>query len=132
MLRTARLLQSLFLILITIVVQSIQFLRLALSSRAAISTKVLFPCKQLAFYQEHQARPRQLTDAARVGLVFLSRWFDWRRALTIVQPETPIGWHRKGFTSLHLPSSRNPKSEPFFETKCASQAGLNEPQPDLG
>ena len=84
MLRTAQLLQSLFPILITIVAQSIQFLRLALSSRAALSAEVLFLRKQLAFYQEHQVRPRQLTDAARVGLVFLSGWFDWRRALTIV------------------------------------------------
>lgn len=97
MLKTAELLRSLFPIFITIVAQSIQFLRLALSSRAALSAEVLFLRKQLAFYQEHQVRPRQLTDAARVGLVFWSQWFDWRRALTIVQPETLIGWHRKGF-----------------------------------
>jgi putative transposase len=30
-------------------------------------------------------------------LTFLSRWFDWRSALVIVQPETLIGWHRAGF-----------------------------------
>jgi hypothetical protein len=83
MLRTARLLQALFLILITIAAQSIQFLRLALFSRAASSAEVLFLCKQLAFYQEHQVRSCGLTDAARIGLVFLSRWFDWRRALVL-------------------------------------------------
>lgn len=106
MLRTAQLLRSLFLILITIVAQSIRFLRLALSSQAALSAEVLFLRKQLAFYQEHQVRPRQLTDAARVGLVFLSRWFDWKRALTIVQPETLIGWHRKGLTLFWRRKSR--------------------------
>ena len=42
MLRTAQLLRSLFLVLITIVAQSIQSVRLALSSRAALSTEVLF------------------------------------------------------------------------------------------
>lgn len=76
MLRTAQLLRSLFLILITIVAQSIRFLRLALSSRAVLSAEVLFLRKQLAFYREHQVRPRQLTDESRVGLIFLSRWFE--------------------------------------------------------
>ena len=73
MLKTAQPLQSLFLILITLVAQSIQFLRLALSSRATLSAEVLFLHKQLALYQAHQVRPRQLTDAARVGLVFWSQ-----------------------------------------------------------
>jgi hypothetical protein len=35
--------------------QGIQFLRLAVSSRSALSAEVLFLRKQLAFYQEHQA-----------------------------------------------------------------------------
>jgi hypothetical protein len=70
MLGTAQLPRSLFLILITIVAQTIQVLRPALSSSTALSPQVLFLRKQLLFYQEHQVRPRQLTDAARVGLVF--------------------------------------------------------------
>ena len=57
----------------------------------------LFLRKQLAFYQEHQIRPRQLTAAARCSLLFWSRFFDWRNALVIVKPETLIGWQRKGF-----------------------------------
>lgn len=66
-------------------------------SRAAVSAEILFLRKQLAFYREHEVQPRRLTDPARVGLVFWSQWFDWRGALMIVQPETLIGWHRKGF-----------------------------------
>ena len=66
-------------------------------SRAAVSLEISFLRKQLAFYREHQVQPRQLTDAARVGLVFWSQWFDRRGALMIVQPETLIGWHRNGF-----------------------------------
>ena len=58
--------------------------------RAAVSAEILFLRKQLAFYQEHEIQPNRLTDAARVGLVFWSRWFDWRGALMIVQPETLI------------------------------------------
>jgi hypothetical protein len=57
----------------------------------------LFLRKQLAFYQERKAKPRRLTDTARLALVLWSRWFDWRDALVIVKPETLIGWHRKGF-----------------------------------
>jgi hypothetical protein len=30
-------------------------------------------------------------------LVWLSQWFDWRRALGIVQPKTFIGWHRQAY-----------------------------------
>ena len=54
----------------------------------------------MGFYQEHEIQPRRLTDAARVGPVFWSQWFDWRGALMIVQPERLIGWHRKGFKRL--------------------------------
>jgi len=35
----------------------------------------------------------------RLTLVVLARLIDWRAALTIVQPETLIRWHRKGFRS---------------------------------
>jgi hypothetical protein len=62
--RTAQLLRSLLSILIVTAGQGIQFLWLAVSSRAELSAEVLFLRKQLAFYQEHQVQPRKLTDAA--------------------------------------------------------------------
>src|SRR5215471_4731346 len=97
MFRTVQLLRSLLLILISLIGQSMQFLRLALSSRAALSAEVLFLRKQLVFYQEHQIPARKLTAAARFSLVLWSRFFHWREALMIVKPETLIGWHREGF-----------------------------------
>ncbi len=66
-------------------------------SRSAVSAEILFLRKQLAFYQEHQIRPRRLTNSAQFSLVFWSRLFDWKESLVIVKPETLIGWHRKGF-----------------------------------
>jgi putative transposase len=90
-------LQSLLLILITVVAQGIQFLRWALTSRAALSAEVLFLRKQLGFYQEHRIPPRKLTAAARFSLLLWSRFFNWREALMIVKPETLVGWHRQGF-----------------------------------
>src|SRR5450755_875219 len=74
-----------------------KFLRFSLRSRSALVAENLFLRKQLAFYQEHQVRPRRLTDAARISLVFWSRLCDWRAALLIVKPETLVGWHRRGF-----------------------------------
>src|SRR5215831_16244994 len=35
--------------------------------------------------------------AARFILVWLARWFDWRQALVLVQPQTFTRWHRQGF-----------------------------------
>ena len=75
----------------------LRFLGATLRARSAVSAEILFLRKQLAFYQEHQVRPRRLTDSARFSLVFWSRLFDWKEALVIVKPETLIGWHRKGF-----------------------------------
>src|SRR3984893_14294140 len=72
-------------------------LRVAVRSRAAVNAEILFLRKQLAFYREHQIKPTQLTQAARLSLVFWSQWFDWKEALVIVKPETLIRWHRKGF-----------------------------------
>jgi putative transposase len=94
--RTAQLLRSLLSILLITAGQGIQFLWLAVSSRAELSAEVLFLCKQLAFYQEHQVQPRKLTDAARFSLALWSQLFNWRAALVIVKPETLIDWIARG------------------------------------
>jgi hypothetical protein len=75
----------------------IRFMTAVFRSRTSLVAENLFLRKQLAFYQEHKARPQQLTEAARFTLVLWSRLFDWKSALMIVRPDTLIGWHRKGF-----------------------------------
>lgn len=65
--------------------------------RAAVSAEILFLRKQLAFDPEQQVQASRLSDAAGIVPVFWSEWLDWRGALMIVQPETLIGWHGKGF-----------------------------------
>jgi len=74
-----------------------RFLQTVVRPRAALSAEILFLRKQLAFYQEHEIKPRRLTDSARAALLVLSRMFNWRDALVIVKPETLIRWHRQGF-----------------------------------
>ena len=90
-------LTGLFATLAELSVDLFSFLRAAVRSRASLVAENLFLRKQLAFYQERAVKPRRLTDAARGALVFWSRWLEWKQALTIVQPETLIGWHRRGF-----------------------------------
>src|SRR5215471_561231 len=61
----------------------------------ALAAENLFLRKQLALYQDRHTKPRRATNAIRMSLVGLSRLFDWRQALVIVQPATLIRWHRK-------------------------------------
>src|SRR5215468_2605376 len=75
----------------------LQFLRLCLRFPTALAAENLFLRKQLALYQERHVTPRRATTATRLGLTWLSGWFDWRQALIIVQPATLLRWHREGF-----------------------------------
>jgi putative transposase len=69
---------------------------LGLRSRSSLAAENLFLRKQLAFYQERKVKPRRADNPTRLTLVLLSRWFNWRDALTVVRPRTLIAWHRKG------------------------------------
>src|ERR1700683_5031429 len=85
----------------------LRFLVLSLRSKSSLAAENLFLRKQLAFYQERRIKPRRTSHPTRLPLLWLSRWFDWRSALTVVTPKTFIGWHRKGF-------------EFFWRRKCQS------------
>ena len=65
---------------------------LSLRPRCALAAESLFLRKQLALHLERRAK-----TATKLTLMLLSRLFAWREALTIVQPDTFIRWHRKGF-----------------------------------
>ncbi len=84
-------------ILLALLGDTVRFLLLCLRPPAALVAENLFLRKQLALYQERHVKPRRATDATRLALVWLGRWFDWRQALAIVQPETFTRWHQQGF-----------------------------------
>jgi transposase InsO family protein len=84
-------------ILLALLGDTVRFLLLCLCPPAALAAENLFLRKQLALYQERHIKPRRATNATRLTLVWLSRWFNWRQALAIVQPETLTRWHRQGF-----------------------------------
>ena len=94
----------------------LRFLVLSLRSKRSLAAENLFLRKQLAFYRERKIKARRTSHPARLTLVWLSRWFDWRSALTVVTPKTFIGWHRMGF-------------ELFWRRKC--QSGRPRIPPDL-
>jgi putative transposase len=83
--------------LLTFLVDVGRFLRLCLRPAPVLAAENLFLRKQLALYQERHIKPRRVTDATRLTLVWLAHCFDWRQALTVVQPATFIRWHRQGF-----------------------------------
>ena len=69
----------------------------AFRRRAAVQLEILALRHQLGVLQRSVKRPR-LSAADRAIWAWLSRcWPEWRSALVIVQPETVLAWHRKGF-----------------------------------
>jgi putative transposase len=75
----------------------LRYFWLCLRSPTTLDAENLFVRKQLALYRERSITPRRATNVTRLTLIWLARWFDWRRALVIVQPATLIRWHRQGF-----------------------------------
>jgi len=83
--------------LLALLGNTVRFWLLCLRPSAALAAENLFLRKQLALYQERHIKPQRATDATRLALVWLARWFDWRQALAVVQPATFTRWHRQGF-----------------------------------
>ena len=64
------------------------WLVLCLRPAPALAAEVLFLRKQLALYEERQVKSSRATNATRIVMVWLSRWFDWRVIKTPVR--TPV------------------------------------------
>jgi putative transposase len=96
----ARHLGAMIYTLMAVLLDVVRLLMLCLRPALALAAENLFLRKQLAQYQERHVKPRRANDATRIALVWLSQFFDWRRALVMVQPATLIRWHRQGFRGL--------------------------------
>jgi putative transposase len=83
-----------------LLLDALRLIRLSLQPNWALVAENLFLRKQLALYLERKVKPRRARDATRLTLVFLSRLFAWRQALTLVKPDTLIRWPRRGFRLL--------------------------------
>ena len=83
--------------IITLLGDLAAFFWLTLRPQSTLAAENLFLRKQLAMFQERKAKPRRPDTPIRIALVLLSRLFNWRDALVIVQPQTLVRWHRQGF-----------------------------------
>src|SRR5258705_394384 len=81
-------------------------LRAALKARTDLVLENLALRRQLALLRRRSKRPRAgLLD--RVFWMWLSRWWPrWRETLHVVQPQTVIRWHRRGFRAFWTWKSR--------------------------
>jgi putative transposase len=84
----------------------LSFSGLMFRSSSALAAENLFLRRQLGLYIERKKKPRRANDRIRFTLSYLSGFFDWRSALTVVKPATLIRWHRRGFRILWRWKSR--------------------------
>lgn len=80
-----------------LILDVLAFVGLFLCRHRGLASENLFLRKQLALYKERGIKPRRFEPATRVSMVLLSKLFDWRHSLAIVQPATLLRWHRQGF-----------------------------------
>lgn len=85
---------------------ALTYVRQSLRSRDSLTAEILFLRKQLALYQERNSSRKPTDPATRFTMAMLSKRFDWRDALVIVNPCTLVRWHRLGFRLLWRYKSR--------------------------
>ena len=90
-------LSNVLLTMFDLLLDALRFIKGSLRPRCALATGNLFLRKQLALHLERKVKPRRAKAATKLTLVLLSRLLAWREALNVVQPDTFIRWHRKGF-----------------------------------
>jgi len=78
-----------------VLIDILTLLRLIFRSPGALAAENLFLRKQVGLYVERKQKPRRASNAMRFTMAQLSRFFEWRDALTIVKPDTLIRWHRR-------------------------------------
>ena len=113
---------------LSIVGDLVHFLCLGLRSRASLAAENLFLRKQLAFYQERKVKPRRADNPTRLTLVLLSRWFNWRDALTVVQAQDLRHVAPQGLPPLLALEVRSwPAADPRRTPTSDSKNGAREP-----
>jgi hypothetical protein len=76
---------------------TVAFARVLFRSRLELMAENLALRQQLAVFKQRHCCPR-LRPGDRVFWVFLRRaWRNWANVLIVVEPDTVVGWQRKGF-----------------------------------
>jgi hypothetical protein len=108
----------------------VDFLRLLIQALAApfrtqaqLEAEIMMLRHQLNVFRRQTPRPR-VTAADRLLFVWLCRLFpSLRNAITIVQPDTVLRWHRSGFR-LYCDGSRGlAAADPRSRSRFAACSG---------
>jgi putative transposase len=76
---------------------TVAFARVLFRSRLELMIENFALRQQLAVFKRQHGRPR-LRPSDRIFWVFLRRaWHNWANSLIVVEPDTVVGWQRKGF-----------------------------------
>jgi transposase InsO family protein len=105
--------------MVTIILSFFSSIRQGLRTRAALHAEILALRHQLLVLQRSsRGRRLRLARADRLLWVWLSRfWSGWRSALAILNPETVIAWHRKGFRLYWIWKSRLREGRPSVSSE---------------
>ena len=88
-----------------------------LSGRTELALENLALRQQLAALQHKSRRPR-LRPRDRIFWVWLKRiWPNWRSVLVIVQPDTVVRWHQRGFKLFWRLKSQGKSGRPRIEAE---------------
>ena len=83
--------------MLDILIALLHALTSTLRTRRDLALENLALRQQLVVAKRHMKRSN-LKNADRVFWVALARyWHCWRDVITIVKPDTVVGWHRRGF-----------------------------------
>ncbi len=84
--------------MISVLISLLLTARSSLRSRAALQLEVLALHHQLQVLNRSRPRRVRLAPMDRLLWAWLSHvWSDWRAALVLVQPNTVVAWHCRGF-----------------------------------
>lgn len=83
-------------IIVRLFTDIVGFVFLQFRPTRSVQAENLFLRRRLALFKERGIRPRRVDPATRISLAVLSRFFDWRDALVVVQPKTNLRWQRAG------------------------------------
>jgi transposase InsO family protein len=82
----------------SVLVSLVLTVRASARSRVALQLEILALRHQLQVLERSRPRRVRFTRSDRLLWVWISHvWRAWRTAVVIVQPETVITWHRRGF-----------------------------------
>ncbi|MBT4525543.1 MAG: hypothetical protein HOC24_03215 [Deltaproteobacteria bacterium] len=98
----------------------IKFIQIVRKSKSELITENLALRQQLATYQTKKTKPKLKNLDRSFWIVLKRSWSQWANYLTIVRPETVIGWQKRRFKKYWTKISTQNKKQVGRESKRKS------------